>query len=188
LYKSLNLIFIKNKNLAFVSKILHFKKFNLYFSRLTTLFLNFKRKKFFPGIYGKLNKTYTQLSLGMLFKYSQKGKAFLKSKAAYILLTSFLRKILLYSSVNKLNFNIRRTPKYLKDILSTIFTPGNAPYVHPLESNNRIIFENKLNNTLNVYNLIFLKNKSYCKMKTKKKGRVKRKILKKLLMVNKVTD
>lgn len=150
------------------------------------LMLNFKRSRFFPSLKILNSDTYLTLSLGLFSSFFYKGKFFIKNKAVYLVVASFLRKILLYSGMSNLLFIIQRTPIYLNEILSTINNPVINLYKHPFNEN--IINENKIKNNFYFNYFIFLKNKPYGFMKNRKKGRVKRKILKRVVSVNRLTD
>ena len=150
------------------------------------LILNFKRSRFFPSLKKLNSDTLTTLSLGLFSSFFYKGKFFIKNKAVYLVVASFLRKILLYSSLSNLIFLIKKTPLYLNEILSTINNPVISLYKHPFRDN--LINENKISNNFYFNYFIFLQNKPYGFMKSRKKGRVKRKIMKRVVSVNRITD
>jgi hypothetical protein len=64
--------------------------------------------------------TFFNTSLGILAKYLQKGKFFTKKKVVFLLVSSLIRKMLLYSSLKDLILMLKRTPMYLQEILSLI--------------------------------------------------------------------
>jgi len=113
------------------------------------------------------------LSLGLFMKYFLKQKSFKKSKQMYLLLASFLNNIThnIYNG-NKYSVNIcvKHTPKYLLEVLQTTLTSNKNP--------NKVV----------VGSIAFWKNKHYGKIKTKKKGTLKRKIQKKIISNNNIID
>merc|ERR1712118_234875 len=89
-----------------------------YILNYIVLNINFKRNKFFPFI-KKDNEmdTIINSSLGMIANFFSKKKYFLKSKTAYVLLASFLRKILIYSNFYKIVLKVQKKPIYLIEII-----------------------------------------------------------------------
>ena len=159
-------------------------KFNYLLSKVLTL--NFKRKRFFPLIRDITGTTFFNTSLGILAKYLQKGKFFTKKKVVFLLVSSLIRKMLLYSSLDNLILMVKRTPMYLQDILSTINNPVSSIYNNPYTK--KEVNEFKLNNNFKFTNVVFTTTKPYGPVKTKNAGRLKRKITKKLVLIGRVTD
>jgi hypothetical protein len=151
-----------------------------------TLALNFTRNRFFPTLRTVLGETYFSLSLGLLAKFLLKGKSFTKSKTVFILLASFLRKVLLFSSFKNLYLFVNKTPLYFKEIMSTINDSVINIYKNPFSNN--LITEKELPNPFVFPVIVFTNNKPYGFMKTKQKGRLKRKISRRLTMINRVLD
>lgn len=81
---------------------------------------------------------------------------------------------------------IKRTPMYLQDILSTINNPVSSIYNDPYTK--KEVNEFKTTNNFKFTNIIFTTTKPYGPIKTKNKGRLKRKISKKLILIGRVTD
>jgi len=157
-----------------------------YYNATKALSFNFTRNKFFPVLRTLKGETYFFLSLGLLSKFLLKGKAFTKSKQVYILLASFLRKILLFSSFKYLFLFINKTPIYFKELMSTINDPVVNIYKHPFSNVN---FNEKVNtNPFSFPYIIFTNNKPYGNFKMKKKGRLKRKISRRVTLLNRVLD
>ena len=157
-----------------------------FFNPTKALSLNFTRGKFFPTLRTIEGESYFFLSLGLLAKFLLKGKAFTKSKTVFILLASFLRKVLLFSSFKNIYLFINKTPLYFKEIMSTINDPVVSIYKNPFS--NQLMNEKEINNPFSFPLIIFTNNKSYGFMKEKQKGRLKRKIARRLTLINKVLD
>jgi hypothetical protein len=151
-----------------------------------TLALNFTRNRFFPTIRTVLGETYLSLSLGLLSKFLLKGKSFTKSKTVFLLLASFLRKVLLFSSFKNLYLFINKTPLYFKEIMSTINNSVINIYKNPFSD--ALIAEKETVNPFLFPVIVFTNNKPYGFMKVKQKGRLKRKISRRLTMINRVLD
>ena len=160
---------------------------------VTILNLNFIRNKFFPSVNFLTNKlskesvVFLSVSLGLLnstfgFKKSQKC-----SKQSYLRLASFLKRTIMFLGQLSMHVYIKGTPKYIRDILSTMFGKTDKILDSPFEA--RTVsdsFSRKANvDFLKVY---FSKPYDYSNLKTKKKGKPKRKITKKIVKLNNVID
>ena len=96
------------------------------------IYLNFKRNRFFPYFDSYVfKKVLFNNSLGIFSKRFSTKKSFLKSKNSYIMSMTCIRRILIYINLKRLNLNIRKTPKYLKELLTTLMTNSNVIYRHP---------------------------------------------------------
>ena len=156
--------------------------YNIY-----NIFLSYKKNRFFPYFYKEKDKnTIFNNSLGILSKRFSLKKSFLKSKNSYLFSASYIRRMLIYISATKLNLNIVKTPKYLKEILKTITTDSNVIYNHPFRKN--IVNEKKDSLDIKFLYVNFINNKALGPVKRKKKGRLKRKISKKVILYNSVLD
>ena len=151
------------------------------------LSLNFKRLRFFPNFKTTKGVTFSFLSLGLINTFFQKGKFFLKSKLVYLVVTNFLRKLLLFSGIKLFFLHINRTPKYFLEILSTLLEPVVSLYQNPFNSS-KIINEQLWDPQFQFHSVIFTTTKAYGKIKVKQRGRLKRKIASRILSVNRVLD
>ena len=159
---------------------------NIYFNTKKTLALNFKRNRFFPTLRTLKGESYTFLSLGMFIKFFNKSKSYLKSKSMYLILANFFRKMLMFGSFTNLILTISRTPVFLKEIMSTLNDPVVAVYKNPFSET--YVNEKNYINKFKFSFIMFLNNKPFGPLKLKKKGRLKRKITKKIILMNRITD
>ena len=150
------------------------------------LLLNFKRNRFFPSVLNSNGLSYVTLSLGMFSKFFFKPKPFKKSKQVYLLLTGFLKKIIFYASLKNISLSIKKIPKYLNSIINQLTQPSINFYNHPFSG--EFIDEKKRKLHFNWFNIFFVNNRPYGTIKTKKKGRLKRKITKKIILSNYIND
>lgn len=150
------------------------------------LFLNYKRNKFYPSIQNTSNFIYTTSSLGIFSKFFKKGKSFIKNKINFLVTAGFLRKILLFSDIRNLILMVKRTPIYLTETLTAINSPVIVNYKHPFSSEN--VNEMRLKSFFYFYYFIFFHTKPYGYMKGRKRGRIKRKITKRIVKINNLTD
>jgi len=149
--------------------------------------LNFRRFRFFPNIQSTSGNVYTNLSLGLFSKFFNKGKAFIKNKGTFLVVSGFLRKLLLYTALEQLVLVVKKTPLYLQEIMSSINSPVISLYTNPFNTN-LVVDESKVVNNFYFSTFIFLNSRPYSFMKTRKKGRIKRKITKRIVKVNRLVD
>ena len=124
----------------------------------------------------------------MVSKFFSKTKAFLRQKTSYLLSAAFLRKIMLYTGLRQLILKVRGVPLFLRDIVSTILNPGKKMYEHPFRSPTQIVGENIFTHGFTFSYVLFTNLKPHSLMKRKKKGRLKRKIAKKIVLLNNILD
>ena len=83
---------------------------------------------------------------------------------------------------------VRGVPLFLRDIVSTILNPGKKMYEHPFRSPTQIVDENIFTHGFTFSYVLFTNLKPHSLMKRKKKGRLKRKIAKKIVLLNNILD
>ena len=157
-----------------------------FYETQKTLSFTFSRNRFFPALRTLQGETYLSLSLGLFMKFFSKSKSFMKSKSMYLILASFLRKTLLFSSFTTLYFIISKTPVYLKEMMSTLNDPVVSIYRNPFSED--LVDEKSFQTPFRFSMFLFLNNKAYGKVKVRKRGRLKRKITKRLVLLNRITD
>ena len=151
--------------------------------------LNFTRGKFFPSVRSFFKgNVFVTLSLGLFWKYFMKPKCFKKSKTMYLTAASFLRKILLYCSLTHVYLYVNRTPRYFNEILAKLNEPSISVYNHPLIEQPVEVVEQELPVNFVFSALMFFGNKKYGLLKPRKRGRLKRKIFRRLVAANRVLD
>ena len=123
-------------------------------------------------------KNYSFLSPGFFIKFFEKRKCFKKSKIIKFLMIKYFKKLLIITNIYKLFLIIKKIPTHLNELINLF----NQTII--LNINNE---KKKIKSPIFSY-IFFLENKNYNKNKLKKKGRVKRKIIKKLTYKNKIID
>ena len=151
--------------------------------------LNFSRGRFFPQLIPNIDnsKTLFNSSLGIVASRFSKKKNFLNTKASYILTASYIRRILLNIFSIRIILNIVGTPLYLTEVVKTILNQTNSLYKSPYY-NGGVVNEKKNPQYINFRYINFLRNKNFGVTKVKKVGRLKRKIQKKIKLVNNILD
>jgi len=153
------------------------------------LLFKFSRHKFFISLSDPIRKrNYFSLTTGLLLKYFEdRKKSIKKTLPLKLTLVRFLRKLLLLSGLSLFNFWIRGVPLFLPQLFNFLNKPLPTPIVDPF--NHKIINELEHTYTNFTFNsLIFWKSKSFGFQKTKKKGRIKRKIRRKIVSEARVLD
>jgi hypothetical protein len=165
----------------------HYKEYidNTYI-RHKVLLLNFYKKGFFPVLSTLSGRTYINSSLGMFARFFNKGKSFVRKKFSFLVSASYLRKILVYSSVTDLLLIVKKIPLYFAEIMSTLQTPGIPLYDHPFTG--QPVDEMLIFPEFRFRMFLFFNNKNYGVHKTKTRGRLKRKIARRLFKLNNILD
>jgi hypothetical protein len=151
------------------------------------LYFTFSPNRFYINLCNWKGLNYLSLSIGLLLKFFKHQKALKKNKALKFLLVKFLRKLLLVSKINDLTIFIKRPPVLLTEVFKFLLSPLPSPFHDPI-SNLEVFEEGSQVYFFRVWYLFFLKTVSYTSMKQKQKGRLKRKITKKVISKNRITD
>ena len=158
------------------------------YNNIYNLSLNFKRNRFFSCFdMNTSKKIIFNSSLGIISKRFSDKKSYLKSKSSYIMSSSYARRILIYLSINRMQMSILKTPKFLKDIINTLTTNSNSLYKNPFIPS-KLVNEKEQNPVIYFEYVVFINNKTLGPLKKKKKGRLKRKISKKIIAYNNILD
>lgn len=166
-----------------------FKKSLKFIDYITYILnLNFKRNRFFPQFKEKESQeTIFNNSLGITSKYFSKKKSYLRGKSSYLLSAAYIRRFLVSLGLTKLLLEVVKIPKYFKEIIRVVTSNTNVLYNHPFGKN---ITVNEKANPIEIgFSYVFFNNnKPYSVVKIKKKGRLKRKISKKVKLLNNILD
>lgn len=84
-------------------------------------------------------------------------------------------------NLNKINFKLIKLIKNYKFILNNLIKPINHFFLNPLDREQIIFNQNKIN--LKLIYIIFSKQTTFYNLKLKKKARLKRKILRKITKI-----
>ena len=104
-----------------------------------------------------------------------------------LLMARFLRKLLLILRLKNIVIISRGVPVHFNLLLSTLFKPLSHPFLDPISM--KLIDETQDEKSLlRISELSFPSSKPFGTQKMKKKGRVKRKIRRKLTRLNSVID
>jgi hypothetical protein len=174
---AIDLFFIRRLFKTKYNRMLHYLLFSFFKNKLIINLQNYK----------KIN--YTFISPGFFIKFFEKKKSLKKTKTLKFLMAKYLRKLFIISKITNLILIIKNTPSNLIEIIKLINTPIVHKFVDPIdkfeidESNLKIKYF-----WVKFLFFIFNKNINFSKNKERKRGRIKRKILRKLVLENKLID
>ena len=132
-------------------------------------------------------ENYFALSPGLLIKGFDNKKSVKNSLTIKFMLTKVLRKVLIVLNINFLNFIICGEPLKIQKHFMFFFQPISHVFTNPLINKNYNEVD-YLSHRFFLKSLVFMKTVFFGKKKNVKKGRVKRKILRKLVKKNYVVD
>jgi hypothetical protein len=142
------------------------------------LYINFQNFK-------KLNFLF--LSNGFFLKYFEKKKSIKKNKSIKLLIARYLRKLYLLINFKHTIFLIRKSPSFFLEMINVLNTPIIHKFTDPFSD--KLIEERKMKkNIFNITYFIFFKNIDFSNNKIRKKGRIKRKITRKVILSSGLID
>lgn len=152
------------------------------------MYWNFKpNQRLYINLQNHRKRNFLFLSNGFFVKYFEKKKSIKKNKSIKILLTRYIRKLYLLVKFKYTIFFIKSLPTYLSELMNVLNTPIIHKFATPFSDK---IFEDSLlhKNIFNINYFIFLKNVDFSRNKVRKRGRIKRKITRKLVLENSIID
>jgi len=157
-------------------------------NRLFNLRFKFKHGRFKITLeHNVLGYQYFFLSPGLLLKGFDFKKSTKKLYSTKLLLIKLLRKMLLIIKIKNIVLTIKGIPTNLPQYIRTLLSPINHYLIDPTTN---VVHDEitKKPFEFNFHSIFFLKSLHMSNMKLKKRGRVKRKILRKLVLKNKLSD
>ena len=141
----------------------------------------------------KKHNTHFFTTPGLFIRYFQGKKSLKKNKALKYLMARFLRKMLLVLNLESVGLVTKGVPVNLDKLLTAIFKPLSHPFTNPLTGD--VINESdstrprkKEKGNIGISSVTFFAPKPFSYQKTRKRGRIKRKIQRRLVRMNKVID
>ena len=128
-------------------------------------------------------KSYMHLTMGMFKSFFTLQKSFRKNKILKLVMAKYLRKVFILLKVKKINIRVNSSPVFLHEFLNLLFQKSKKTFLNPL--NGKAFKESRSSKQLfRVAEIRFLSSQKFTFSKVKKKGRVKRKVLKKIYKQN----
>jgi len=151
------------------------------------VFFTFKTKRFFLNLTNREGRTLLSITPGLFLKFLNKKKSFKKNRMIVLLMAKYLRKVFLIVGIRRFDGIIRKVPYMLNEILNNMLTPLGHSFTNPFTE--KTINEPKFKYpNISLKLLIFKNNKPFNYLKVRNRGRIKRKILRKVVRFNKMVD
>ena len=160
-------------------EVKHFLRFRFKYQRLFVV-LEDKRQQ----------RTHLFVAPGLFLKYFERKKALKKNRSMKFLMMRFLRKVLLSLGLKSVGIITRGVPLHIDAMLSSLFKPLSHPFLNPLtgEIINEADSEKVKSKNIFINSILFLAPRPHAIQKTRKRGRIKRKIRRKLVRTNSLID
>ena len=159
------------------------------------LLFRFNKHRLVISLVDSVDKsTHFFASTGLFLKYVKNRKSLKKTRALKLLMMRFLRKMFLVLHLKDVDFCFRGVPLHLEHLLKMLFRPLSHVFTDPFtgdnvdETTSSTSSRPKKLSLFNLKGVTFRNPKPYGFQKDKKKGRVKRKIRKKIMRINNITD
>nr|ASY95739.1 hypothetical protein [Stylonychia lemnae] len=160
------------------------KKEKFFFNLVFT----FKNRRLLLNLQDESTKNLFYFSPGFFIKFFEKKKSLKKNKSLKMLSARYLRKLYIFTKIKYSIFHIKKTPVGFLEFLSSL----NTPIIHKFNDpfTNKLVEEKSNPNQplVNVIYFIFSRNIDFSSNKIRKKGRIKRKITRKLVLENSISD
>jgi hypothetical protein len=182
LYKSM-----LNRNYTKFSYFLYYQSQKSSICFNYRLYFSFTPNRFYINLSNSEGVNYLSLSIGLLLKFFKHQKSLKKNKSLKFLLVKFLRKLIIVSKIDNMIVFLKKTPTLVSEVFKFLINPLPSPFFDPI-SNQTILEDDKSSYRININYIYFLKTISYTSMKKRQKGRLKRKIAKKVISKNRIVD
>ena len=152
------------------------------------LYLTFTSNRLFINLLNAPGKNYVSLSVGLFLKFFKNKKSFKKNKLVKLLLMKYVRKLLIISGIKNLYLYVQKKPLFFQELCKTLTTPLVNSFYNPISST----FVNEINNgqisPFHIRYLFFRQTKSFSLMRQSRQGRLKRKIMRRIIRTNRIAD
>ena len=151
------------------------------------LILTFRRSRIFVNFGNGLNQNYFSLRPGLLLRFIKQTKAFKKTKVVRLMLAMYLRRLLIVSRLTSFDLWLRRLPIFMQEFLDALHRHTPVSFKDPITS--KTVTESESDKfVFQVTYMVFQYNKPFGFMKNRLRGRVKRKISKRIVRMQSRVD
>ena len=138
-----------------------------------------------------IDSSYNYFSLfpGFFLKFYKNRRPLKRTKLFKVLLVRFLRKLLIAGGIKNLNLIVNRSPTIFIELYKLFLTPDIVPYKVPYKTS--LYLDSKTNANTSpffVQKFIFSRTKFYGLYKERRRGRLKRKVARRLIKKNSIMD
>ena len=157
---------------------------------LHKILLTFKHNKLTISVTNIYDRYYFSLEVGLLLRFFRHKKSIKKTKSAKVLLFKYLRKVLNVSGLRTFDLIVRGSPKNLPEFIKTLHKPFTHTYKHPFNTSpiDETFKKSKQYMRFSFNQFLFLRTTAFGTLKTKQRGRLKRRIRKKIVKLNNIPD
>jgi len=154
------------------------------------LVIIFKHNKLTIVLTDHNKRCYFYLQTGLLLKFFRHKKSIKKTKTAKVLLFKYLRKLLNLMMIRTLSLYVRGSPKNFPELIRVLRKPFTHTYTNPFTKLqvDETTVQSPHFPRFKFIQLFFVKLTPFGKMKTKPRGRLKRRIRKKIVKMNNIPD
>jgi len=157
--------------------------FNIY-----KLYFTFTSNRLFINLLNVPGKNYISLSVGLFLKFFKNKKSFKKNKLIKLLLVKYVRKLLIVSGIKNIYLYVQKKPLFFQELCKTLTTPLVNSFLNPLTS---LPLNENLNlkqQPFHIRYLFFRQPKPYNTMRASRQGRLKRKVMRRIIRTNRISD
>jgi hypothetical protein len=159
------------------------------FEPLYNLFFTFTRNRLYINLWSPTGRNYLSLSVGLFLKFFKNRRSFKKNKLIKLLMVKYVRKLFIITQIRDVNIHVKKTPTFFSELCKTLTSPLVAPFTNPFTGVIYNDMEVHLQKSLvNIRHLFFSRSKPYNFMKGPRKGRLKRKIMRRIIRTNRIPD
>ena len=177
-FKSLFNVFLYLRNLRSVDSSLNIYKLHLTFTS-NRLFINLLNM---PG------KNYISLSVGLFLKFFKNKKSFKKNKLVKLLLVKYVRKLLLLCGIKNIYLFVQKKPHFFHELCKVLTTPLVNTFFNPLTSTTVYDNPSLIQQPFYIRYFFFRQTKAFNTMRQARQGRLKRKIMRRIVRTNRIAD
>lgn len=137
----------------------------------------------------EVNYNYFSFGVGMFLKFFESRRPLKRTKLFKLLLVRFLRKVLILSTIPRVHLVINRSPTLFTELYKAFTTPDIVPF--RTLNRRRWYNDSKINLKrvpFTVDKFAFFRTKFYGLFKERRRGRLKRKVARRLIKKNSVLD
>lgn len=135
-----------------------------------------------------LVKIISRYQLDFFLKFFKNKKSFKKNKLIKLLLVKYVRKLLIVSGIKNIYLYVQKKPLFFQELCKTLTTPLVNSFLNPLTS---LPLNENLNlkqQPFHIRYLFFRQPKPYNMMRASRQGRLKRKIMRRIIRTNRISD
>ena len=103
-------------------------------------------------------------------------------------MVKYVRKLLIVSGIKNLYLYVQKKPLFLPELCKILTTPLVNPFVNPMSSSYITETSNFKNQPFYIRYLFFRQTKAFNIMRQSRQGRLKRKIMRRIIRTNKISD